>query len=178
MTHSDPENPKKNPNPVKRYEITARADAPGPWDEVSGTAFFEVVNVECTPENKFLGVHVKPTDVPIEFKMDRVDEKTWKGYFYRDSMMDEDYYGLGVCHWDSTSVSAGFAVQGVNFNSGMLLKEILQKGSQTEYFKKSAYGDHKLVGIGTLNFSSINPEYVKNPDAFFPITLTVKEANP
>jgi len=58
----------------------------------------------------------------------------------------------------------------------MLLEEILQKGSQTEYFKKSSYGDRNLIGIGTLNFSAINHEYIKNPDAFFPITLTIKEA--
>jgi len=91
--HSDPENPQKNPHPVKRYEVTATADAPGSWDEVSGTAFFDVVSLDCTHENKFLGVHVKPTDIAIEFKMDRVDEKTWKGYFYRDAILDDDYYG-------------------------------------------------------------------------------------
>ena len=178
MTHGDPENPKKNPHPVKRYEVTATADAPGPWDEVSGRAYFDIVNVECTPENKFLGVHVKPTEVATDFRMDRVDEKTWRGYFYRDAMLDEDYYQLGVCHWDPTSVSAGFTAKGVSFSSGSVFEDFLKNSSQTEYFRKSSYGDQKLVGIGTVDFSAINPDYIKNPDAFFPITVTVKEASP
>lgn len=175
MTHGDPKNPKKNPHPVKRYEVTATADAPGPWDEVSGRAYFDVVNLECTPENKFLGVHIKPQDVSIDFEMIRVGEKTWKGYFYRDSMLDEDYYELGVCHWDATSVSAGFTAQGVSFSSGSMFSDFLSKSSQTEYFKKSSYGDRNLVGLGALDFSSTNPEYVKNPEAFFPITVNVNE---
>ncbi|MEO8809334.1 MAG: hypothetical protein ABI386_03710 [Rhodanobacter sp.] len=94
MTHGDPKNPKKNPHPVKRYEVIATAHAPGPWDAVSGTVFFDVVNLACTPEDKFLGVHAKPRDVAMDFEMARVDEKTWKGHFYRDAMLDEDYYGL------------------------------------------------------------------------------------
>jgi hypothetical protein len=36
MTHGDPKNPKKNPHPIKRYEVTATTDAPGPWDAVKG----------------------------------------------------------------------------------------------------------------------------------------------
>lgn len=178
MTHGDPKNPKKNPHPVKRYEVTATADAPGPWDSVSGTVFFDLVNLACTPEDKFLGVHAKPRDVAIDFEMTHVDERTWKGYFYRDAMLDEDYYGLGICHWDATSVSAGFTAQGIDFSSGALMDEFLHKNSQTEYFKKSSYGDHNLIDIGTLDFSSDNPEYVKSPNAFFPITVTVKEVSP
>jgi hypothetical protein len=178
MTHGDPKNPKKNPHPVKRYEVTAAADAPGPWDSVKGYISYDVINPACTPKDEFLGVHELPQDVGQDIEMTRVDDKTWKGYFYRDFIQDEDYYGLGVCHWDSTSVSAGFTAQGVNFSSGAVFEDFLQKSSQTEYFKKSSYGDRKLIGIGTLDFSAINPEYVKNPNAFFPITVTVKEATP
>jgi hypothetical protein len=178
MTHGDPKNPKKNPHPVKRYEVIATADAPGPWDSVSGRVFFDVVNLACTPEDKFLGVHAKPQDVAIDFEMTRVDEKTWKGSFYRDAMMDEDYYELGVCHWDATSVSAGFTAQGIDFSSDALMDRFLHKNSQTEYFKKSSYGDRNLIGIGTLDFSSNNSEYIKSPNAFFPITVTVKEVTP
>lgn len=178
MTHGDPKNPKKNPQPVKRYEVIATADAPGPWDSVSGTVFFDVINLACTPEDKFLGAHAKPQDVPIDFEMTRVDEKTWKGYFYRDSMQDEDYYGLGVCHWDATGVTPVFTVHGETFGAPTGLDDGVQKGSQAKYFKKSEYWDHTLTGDGALVSTAATPEVVQHPDAFFPITVTIKEVQP
>lgn len=178
MTHGDPKNPKKNPHPVKRYEVIATADAPGPWDSVSGTAFFDVVNLKCTPENTFLGVHVKPQDVAIDFEMTRANDRTWKGYFYRDAIQDEDYYGLGVCHWDAISVSAGFAAQGMNFSSGSLLGSFLQKDSQVRYFKKNAYGNPALVRYGAQDYSAADTDVIQHPDAYFSITVTVKDVTP
>lgn len=174
MNHGDPKNPKKNLHPVARYEVIATTEAPGPWDSVKGTVFFEVVNLECTPEDKFLGVHAKPQDVPIDFEMNRVDEKTWKGYFFRDSMLDEDYYGLGVCHWDSTQVAPVFTAHGEIFSSGQMVKEAL-KTPQTDYFKKSEYWNRALTGDSALVSSAENPEVIQHPDAFFPITVAVKE---
>jgi hypothetical protein len=178
MTHGDPKKPAKNPHPVQRYEVTATSEAPGPWDSVKGYLEYQVVNPECTPEDKFLGEHAMPQIVGHDFEMIRVDENTWKGYFYRDFMRDEDYYGLGICHWVPSSVSAVFVADEVAFGSGAVFADFMRGGSQTEYFKKSAYGNLKLVRDGALDYSAINPEYIKNPDAFFPITVTVKEVAP
>lgn len=173
--HGDPNNPKKNPHPVQRYEVIVTADAPGPWDKVSGTAFFEVTNVECTPENKFLGVHIKPQDVPIDFQLTQVDARTWKGYFYRDSMLDEDYYGLGICHWDATQVAPSFVVHGESFGSGQMVTEALRT-PQIDYFKKREYLDRSFTGDGATVSSGDNRNVMQHPDEFFPITVTVKEA--
>jgi hypothetical protein len=178
MTHGDPKNPKKNPHPVKRYEVTATADAPGPWDSVKGYIGYDVINPECTPEDKFLGVHAMPQDVGQDIEMTKVDDKTWKGYFYRDLIQDEDYYGLGVCHWDATSVGGTFVAHGETFGSGDTLEVLLKKGSQTEYFKKSEYLDHSLTGDQALVSTAATPEVVQHPDAFFPITVSVKEVVP
>src|SRR6185437_13829248 len=52
--------------PQQRYEIIATAKAPGPWDKVKGFISYEVVNPQCTPEDKFVGVHAMPTDVGLE----------------------------------------------------------------------------------------------------------------
>ena len=59
MFHGDPDNPKKNPHPTKRYELTATVDAPGPWDDVNGRVYFDVVSTACLRENKFLGVYIR-----------------------------------------------------------------------------------------------------------------------
>lgn len=177
MTHGDPKNPKKNPHAVKRYEVTATADAPGPWDSVGGTVFFDVINNEdCVPRDSFTGGQNVP-NTGDHFEMTRVDEKTWKGYFYRDALQDEDYFGMGVCHWDATGVGADFAVRGEKFNSSFLVKDFLE-GPQISYFKKSDYGEQALVRYGAPNYSPLRPEYTQNPTAFFPVTISIKEIAP
>ncbi|WP_426701821.1 hypothetical protein ACPPVV_02045 [Rhodanobacter sp. Col0626] len=175
MTHGDPKNPKMNPHPVKRYEVIATADAPGPWDSVKGYISYDVINPACTPEDKFLGVHEMPQDVGQDIEMTRINEKTWKGYFYRDLIQDEDYYELGVCHWDATSVAAVFTVHNEKFAAGSAMKDFTHNGPQMEYFRKSDFLDRSRT-IDGLPYLTVRPEYIKSPDAFFPITVTVKEA--
>jgi len=178
MTHGDPRNPKQNPHPTERYEITATTDGPGPWDSVSAYVGYDVVTPQCTPEAKFLGVHALPRDVGRDVEMTRVGEKTWKGYFHRDFMLDEDYYGLGACHWDATSVTANFTVHGIRFNSGSRLDGFLRKGPQSNFFRKSFYETHLPTLNSIPGFSSINPQVVQQPDAFFSITVAVNEIAP
>lgn len=173
MTHGDPKNPKQNPHPVKRYEVTATADAPGPWDSVKSYIGYDVINPECTPEDKFMGVHAMPQDVGHDIEMTKVDEKTWKGYFYRDMIQDEDYYGLGLCHWDATSVTANFVAHEIRFNSGSMLEEFLRKGPQTEYFKRSSYGDRAFVRYGAQDYAAADNDVIQHPHTFFQITVTV-----
>jgi len=177
LSHGDPNNPKRNPHPVRRYEVTAVADAPGAWDSVKGYASYEVVNIECTPENKFVGVHMKPKDVSVSFEMTRVADNTWKGYFYRDAMLDEDYYDLGVCRWDATQVAPSFVIRGVAFGASEMTDEAL-KAPQTTYFKKSDFLDHVPKPYGAADFSADRPEYKQHPNAFFPIIVTVSEVSP
>lgn len=174
MTHGDPENPKQNPHPVKRYEVIATAEAPGPWDSVKGYISYEVVNPACTPEDKFLGVHKLPQDVGHDIEMALVGENTWRGYFYRDFMQDEDYYGLNVCHWDTTSVGGVFSVHGEIFGSGDTLEVLVRKGPQTMYFKKSDFLDRSRT-VGGYGTTPNDPEVTQHPEAFFPITVIVKE---
>jgi hypothetical protein len=177
MTHGDPENPKRNLHPVKRYEVTVTADAPGPWDSVKGRAAFEVINAECVPHSSFTGARPVP-NTTYDFELARVGEKTWKGYFYRDQLLDENYFGQGLCHWDATTVGPIFAVKNETFNAGAWLDDALNKGPQTSYFKKSSYGDHLFAGMATPEYSALRPEFTQNPAAFFPVVVVIKEATP
>jgi hypothetical protein len=174
MSHGDPEHPKKNPHPVQRYEVIATAKAPGPWDKVQGYISYEVVNPKCTPEDKFLGVHAMPKDVGLEVEMKRVSPDTWRGYFYRDYLQDDDYYQLGVCHWDVTSVGSSFVVNGGTFGAGDLFHVLLDKGPQTMFFKKTSFGESD----GDYGTTPTDPAVLRDPDAYFPIMVAVKKATP
>jgi hypothetical protein len=106
-----------------------------------------------------------------------IGRNTWRGFFYRDALRDDDYFGMGVCHWDAAQVAPDFKVDGVGFGSSQLVDEALGS-TQTDYFRKSDLSGH-LKGLGSAPaFSATRPEYKKNPNGFFPITLTIKEANP
>jgi len=172
--HGDPGNPTKNPHPLKRYEVTATVDAPGPWDLVKGYLPLGVVNVECVPEDKLTGGRNVPNK-GYDFKMISMDEKTWKGYFYRDALQDEDYFGLGVCHWDAINVGVVFKAHGVTFGASAVLGKA---GPQTDYFRRSLYEDRSPSTNHVPAFSSNNPLVIQQPEAFFSITVVVKEATP
>ncbi|MCC4597236.1 hypothetical protein NRY95_06180 [Xanthomonas campestris pv. phormiicola] len=165
-----------NPHPVKRYEVIATSHAPGPWDTFEGAYIgYDVINTKCVPMIPFIGEqHVPNTGLNIP--MTRVDDHTWKGYFYRDALQDEDYFKLGVCHWDVTSVGVSAIAQGVRFAWSSSLEELLRNSSETNYFKRSAYGDRSLVPYGASDFDPANPEVLQRPDAYFPVTIAVKEA--
>jgi|GEM_PF-334800 hypothetical protein len=165
-----------NPHPVKRYEVIATSHAPGPWDSFKGAYIgYEVINTKCVPMIPFIGEQHVP-NTGLDVPMVQVDDHTWKGYFYRDALLDEDYFKLGVCHWDVTSVGVSAIGKGVKFGWGGLLEEILRDGGGKSYFKKSSYGDPSLVPYGALELEPKDPEVIQSPDAYFPVTITVKEA--
>jgi len=163
-----------NPHPVKRYEVIATSHAPGPWDSIKAYIGYDVINEECVPLAPFLGVRQMP-NTGLDVPMTQVDDHTWKGYFYRDALLDEDYFKLGVCHWDATSISANAISQGVKFGWGGLLEELLRDSPETSYFKKSVYGDLSFVPYGAPDLDPSDPEVLQHPDVYFPVTITVKE---
>jgi len=110
-----------------------------------------------------------------DIEMTRISEDTWRGYFYRDYLQDNDYYGLGVCNWDPGSVSAIFIVHGEEFSSGSVFDDFMRKGPQTEFFKKSEFLDSSLSGDGAWLTTPDDPEVLRKSEDFFPITVTVKE---
>ena len=97
-------------------------------------------------------------------------------------MQDEDYFKLGVCHWDVTSVELSFAAQKTYFKAGSLLDldPSLKNEPQTTYFKKKSYGDPKFKEKEheAPDYSPDDPEVTQHPDEYFSIALTVKEAAP
>lgn len=89
---------KQNPTPKQGYEITlVIEDAPGQFELVEASARY-VTDRHCVPEQPISGVQSPvETDIPITFQA--TGPNTYKGTVYQDLLKDEDYYGLGVCHW-------------------------------------------------------------------------------
>jgi len=92
---------KRNPNPTQAYEITALIEhAPGPFEVVKGFAQYSAPN--CTYMlDRVAGVPTIPEQtLPVDFA--KADEGTYVGTVYLDAMLDDDYFGQGVCKWGLT----------------------------------------------------------------------------
>jgi len=166
-----------NPHPVKRYEVIATSHAPGPWDTIEAYIGYDVINPKCVPLIPFVGQRHMP-NTGLDVPMTQVDDHTWKGYFYRDALLDEDYFNLGVCHWDVTSVGVSAKGKGVTFGWGGMLVELLRESQETYYFKNSVYGDTSFAPYGAPTLVADDDEVVQHPDAHFQVTISVKEAKP
>jgi hypothetical protein len=170
-----------NPNPRQKYEVIVTSAAPGPWDSVQGYVGYTVTNVKCVPQLPLEGAREVP-NTGRKFKLSSTDGgKTWIGYFYRDAIEDADYFGLGVCHWDIESVGPSFYVHSEVFGPGVGLQEMLVSKTYTSYFKKVEFF-HKGLGGGASGWPTDDEEarreVAADPDAFFPMTITVREINP
>ena len=168
-------NIKQNPHPTKRYEITMTIEgAPGPFDSINGYVLYQVDNEECVPVQPFSGARLaQRKSIPLALTR---TGNVYKGTFYGDQLQDDDYFGLGTCHWAIASAGATINVKKVVFASGIGLKEIKTQKPYATYFANASYHDPKDQGgdpgdIGT-------PYILQHPNEFFSVTLVAKEDTP
>lgn len=171
-----------NPNPRQRYDITMSIrDAPGPFEYVRFGASYEAEGCSYVI-SEFEGVRGHPEHhVDLEFK--KVDEHTYVGTLYLDAMVDEDYYGNGVCHWKMTGMGVGLKATGAEeetrFSSSLMLESIQEQRSQETYLWKDRYPREEGYG----NFAEFGEETldevpIDERDQFFAIALTSREVQP
>jgi hypothetical protein len=109
---------KFNPHPQEIYEIILTAhDAPGPLEQGGGDVFYKVDTQSASHDNT--------TDSAVYHsgpeKFERVGKtggNTYKMFVPRDLLVDEDYFGQGVCHWimeDDIEMSVGRGFDSSNF---------------------------------------------------------------
>lgn len=94
----------RNPHPTS-YEITvAIKDAPGPFEVVKAAMQYEVLDPNCRPDlGGMAGTRASLLEwVPVELA--KQADGTYHGTIYDGLLKDEDYYGLGVCHWSLVTV--------------------------------------------------------------------------
>lgn len=169
---------KLNPHPKMRYEVTLTIkDAPGAFDAIEGSVFYKVASSRCVPivyeKGSFftLGEHV-----PLALR--RVSDAVYKGEFYADLLVDENYFGKGVCHWVVGLVTANLKKAGVTFNPSINVdpnityRDDMDKNPVTRFFPFQAYlADDRAVLGGYVNRSDI-PSGSKG---IFATTLKVEE---
>ena len=177
-----------NPQPEQAYQITMTlADAPGPFASMLGLAQYEVVNQECLspPEDNPGGANTHLTRF-LPFELTRVSDVEYTGTVYADGLLDEDYYGRGVCRWQLTRayvrLKATGAMSETLFSASIPGEPLLAESTERIYFIKEAYPRHPQSTLdddlysGQRDLTKIPPQF-KEKD-FFTITLASKRSEP
>ncbi|WP_312996529.1 hypothetical protein [Achromobacter animicus] len=180
---------KLNPAPTQAYEIrltlanasdlSIAADGKSPFTVVEGTAQFDASNgARCGKSNAVSG-HVPTLTSHEPFRLSRISATEYAGIVYADMLLNEDYYGRGVCHWALTearvALRARADIADTRFVAGLPAKEVLAGGTQVRYFWKGYYprfedGQHAEYGRDQLDAVPAD-----KLNEFFIVTLTARK---
>jgi len=179
---------KIRPRPQQAYRIVMTIEnAPGPFGLIEGSAQYDVVNYhECGKINRVAGVASRvTTNPPIQWE--KLSDTEYAATVYADLMVDEDYYGRGLCRWTFTQVRARLKATGADsetrFVPGITPDDIQKGNSLTWYFWKGGYPiDLPLHsnGAGYVDFGYTSPGKFRPEirDQLFRITFEATTAQP
>ena len=167
-----------NPAPKRRYDITMTIkDAPGPFGDVGFSAHYIARNCMYWTD-KFAGTTARPTHtIAMPFK--KLDEVTYVATVYLDAMLDEDYYGDGICHWELLEVAAGLEATGADGETGfgpdISPESIVAKESVTKYFWRGGYPRSGVSNYADFGLGDVQKYKPELRDELFAIALVSKE---
>jgi hypothetical protein len=172
---------KQNPHPRMRYEITMTIQgAPGPFDSISGFVQYKVSNDRCVPLTPISGATLPP-EKSVPLKLSHVSDNVYKGTLYVDLLQDEDYYGLGVCHWAIVAASADLKIKNAALTPAIFHDDIVAQKSVATYFVNGDYlaapkntGDEQVI-TGSPNRALYGSDGSGSRADLFSVTLSAKE---
>lgn len=171
-----------NPSPKRAYEIVMTIEnAPGPFADVSGGAQYDVTNEnECG--------HINAAGVPERITsqervaLTKVSDTEYRGIVYLDRMLDEDYYGRGVCHWELTAASATLRATGADgetlFQPAIMVDQLLSGEEVQLYFWKGAYPRDAMANYRDSGFPTPDRYKPEIRDELFKVTLKAQGPQP
>jgi hypothetical protein len=172
---------KLNPSPRQAFELVLNiADAPGTFAVVEGVAQYDVTNEqECGRIVPATGMAARITSQePVQLK--KVSDTEYRGTVYLDRMLDEDYYGRGVCKWTFSGAGAMLKATGADgetrFTSFIEADQFVAGKALTRHYPDRDYPRVESVPdfgqAGHEDPSRFRPEL---QDALFTATLTAHE---
>ena len=134
------------PAPLERYVMSAVFEGlPLAVDRFSGVARFSVSNPECAPldtERAYGGVRLALRhEVVLEWR--RAGDGVYRANADLDALVDEDYYGLGVCRWRFDGVDVGFTVGASRFVHALGAEDVRGQNVRRGYYLVSDLGEER-----------------------------------
>ncbi len=174
---------KERQNPRQAYQIVMTIEnAPGPFRLVEGSAQYDVINHdECgyiDPVSETISrIDTHP---PIEWKP--MGDSQYVATVYADLIVDEDYYGRGVCHWKLSMASALLKATGAEAETRFLpaisAEEIIASVPRKLYFWGGYYPDIDMSDFADLGQKDLSNVPAEKLNEFFSITVARRDSLP
>lgn len=172
-----------NPSPKNAYEIrVVLKDAPGPFAELDAAAQYDVVNAgECGEPQPISGA-VPRISTSEAVKLERVSETEFVGRVYTDQVLDEDYYGRGVCHWKfvetRVSMRESSNPMATSFVAALGADAIEQGGSKPTFFWEGHYPKAEIDNYAEFGDPSLDHVPDARKSEFFEVVISAQQAQP
>ena len=164
-----------NPQPKQAYRLKIKInDAPGPL-KLMGKI------------NKIEGAPAHP-EKNVQFDIHQINEFEYESIIYADAVLNEDYFGDGVCHWNPEgfgfSLSATGKPEETRFNFSDILEKLLSKKTLTQYYWKWTYPFSKkedgTLYTDSVHYGIVSPELydAEKHKEMFSITVSLEEIQP
>ncbi len=169
-----------NPAPRRAFEIrVALDDTPGPFVLARGVAQFDVKNpAECGERLPIAGVIPRITsNEPVV--LTKRSDGVYTGTVYLDQILDEAYYGRGVCRW--ALVEARVALVGASdeyatkFVAGLPADVMADSGTELTHFWKGHYPRAMMTGYATFGNADLQHVPAEKRDEFFTVTMSAHQ---
>ncbi|EHK66527.1 putative secreted protein [Achromobacter arsenitoxydans SY8] len=180
---------KLNPAPTHAYEIrltlsnasdlSSAADGKSPFTVVEGVAQFDASNAARCGRSNALAGNVPTLSSHEPFRLSRISATEYIGTVYADMLLDEDYYGRGVCHWQLTEARVAVSAQtdsaDSRFVAGLPAQKVLAAGTQARYFWKGYYPSFEQRRHTDYGRDQLDAVPADRRGEFFVMTLTSRK---
>lgn len=178
-----------NPNPKEAYRIRIKIDgALGPMKYMDNM-YIRYMARNCSYTiNHFEGADAEPTKY-LYPAVSQTGEYEYETVIYFDAMLDEDYFGQGVCRWQFDGFGGNFKATGkpeeTSFTISDVAEDLIKEKKLVKYYWNgeypymlnddgSIYNHDDVVSFGTppdkLHYYSDEQR-----KALFTITVTLEE---
>ncbi|HBS54168.1 MAG TPA: hypothetical protein DEA38_00370 [Stenotrophomonas sp.] len=138
-----------NPSPKEANEVVVTThDAPENIYATGAYVTYQVTNDCLPPIDNFEGVRYGIDKHSLDIPLRKVNPTTYKGTYFRDGILDLDYYGRGPCEWEIVLVGAALKTDSSKSPTYFTISTSVDAGSETRYSSKSI---QPLLGEGNAS---------------------------
>ena len=130
----------------------------------------------------WLSSGMRHTEHTVELPFTERPDGSFAATVYLDAMLDEDYYGNGVCRWTLTSVGPWVMATGspaeTLFDTDLSSEQLLAEQPVQLFYWKGYYPQSKVDGFKTWGNSKREKFALEARDNLFSMTLMPKKVQP
>ena len=170
-----------NPTPRRAYDIrVVLKDPPGSFAEVDAAAQYDVTNPgECGEPQPISGA-VPRISTNEKVVLTRVSDTEFVGRVFVDQVLDEDYYGRGVCHWKFVETRVSFRESSdpmaTWFVAALGADEIEAGASKPTFFWEGHYPKAEIDNYAEFGDSSLDNVPDAQRSEFFEVVISAQQA--